>query len=130
MSLSRNLAVQNADEIMTMRLTVQHHHIRSTDAVDAVIEERIIALQPRLEIEEARVRLEYRKEVSPAFRVQVHLVTPGPDLLAEGQDHTVRAAIAKVMASLEQKIGCRQLKRGQRIKSNLQPPSMLRAKRP
>jgi ribosome-associated translation inhibitor RaiA len=112
-----------------MKLTVQHFHIRSIAAVDTLIEERIIALQPRLQIEEANVRLEHQQESSPAFRVHVHLVTPGPDLLAEGRDHTIRAAIDKVMAELEQKITLRWFKRSQRIKSNLQSPSALRAKR-
>ena len=112
-----------------MKLNVQHIHIRSTDAVDTLIEDRIIALQPRLQIEEANVRLEHRREISPAFRVHVHLVTPGPDVLAEGRDHTIRAAVEKVMADLEQKIAYRWLKRTQRVKSNLQSPSALRAKR-
>ena len=112
-----------------MKLNVQHIHIRSTDAVDSLIEDRIIALQPRLQIDEANVRLEHRREISPAFHVHVHLVTPGPDVLAEGRDHTIRAAIEKVMADLEQKITNRWLKRTRRVKSNLQSPSALRAKR-
>ena len=112
-----------------MKLNVQHIHIRSTDAVDTLIEDRIIALQPRLQIEEANVRLEHQQESSPAFHVHVQLVTPGQDLLAEGRDHTIRAAIDKVMADLEQKITIRWFRRSQRIKSNLQSPSALRAKR-
>ncbi len=111
-----------------MKMNVQHIHIRSTDALDTLIEERILALQPRLQIDEANVRLEHQRESSPAFRVHVHLVTPGPDLLAEGRDHTIRAAIEKVVADLEQKVTSRRLKRTQRIKSNLQSPSALRAK--
>jgi ribosomal subunit interface protein len=110
-----------------MKLNVQHIHIRSTDAIDALIEDRILALQPRLQIDEANVRLEHQRESSPSFRVHVHLVTPGPDLLAEGRDHTIRAAIEKVVADLDQKITSRRLKRTQRIKSNLQSPSALRA---
>ena len=127
--LGLRLIGQTAHKRETMKLTVQHFHIRSTDAVDTLIEERILALQPRLQIEEANVRLEHRREISPAFRVHVHLVTPGPDVLAEGRDHTIRAAIEKVMADLEQKIAFRWFKRSQRIKSNLQSPSALRAKR-
>jgi ribosome-associated translation inhibitor RaiA len=112
-----------------MKLTVQHFDIRSTNVVDTLIEERILALQSRLQIDEANVRLEHRREVSPAFRVRVHLVTPGPDVLAEGHDHTIRAAIDKVMADLEHKITHRWLKRTQRLKSNLQSPAALRARR-
>ena len=105
-----------------MRLTIRHRHLRSTHAVDAVIEERILALEPRLDIEAADVWLEHHRESSPAFRVHVHLVTPGPDLLAEGRDHTLRAAIRKALNELEQRIGHRRLKRTQRLKSNLHSP--------
>lgn len=112
-----------------MKLNIQHIHIRSTDAMDSIIENRIIALQPRLQIDEANVRLEHRREISPAYHVHVHLVTPGPDVLAEGRDHTISAAIEKVIADLERKITFRWFKRTQRIKSNLSSPSALRAKR-
>ena len=45
------------------------------------------------------MRLERRHEGSPPFRVSVHLVTPGPDVFAESCDHTLHAAIGKVMDS-------------------------------
>jgi ribosome-associated translation inhibitor RaiA len=105
-----------------MKLTVQHFDIRSTNDVDTLIEERILALPPRFKIDEANVRLEHRLDLSPAFRVHVHLVTPGPDVLAEGRDHTIRAAIDKVMAQLEHKINLRRRKRTRRFNSNLQSP--------
>ncbi len=109
-----------------MKLTLEHHHLRSTDELDSLIEERILALQPRLQIDEANVRLEHRRESSPAFRVHVHLVTPGPDVLAEGRDHTLRAAIEKVMAALEARIGDRIEKRHRRVRGNLQEPTRMR----
>jgi ribosome-associated translation inhibitor RaiA len=84
-----------------MKLTLEHHHLRSTDELDSMIEERILALQSRLQIDEANVRLARHYETSPAFSVHIHLVTPGPDVLAEGRDHTLRAAIEKVMTGLE-----------------------------
>jgi ribosomal subunit interface protein len=103
-----------------MKITVQHFDIRSTNALDALIEERILALESELQIDEANVRLERRGEASPAFRVHVHLVTPGPDVMAEGRDHTIRAAIDKAMAQLERKIAGRSFTRVRRLKSNLQ----------
>lgn len=109
-----------------MKLTVQHHHLRSTDDLDSLIEERILALQPRLQIDEANVRLECRFEESPAFSVRIHLVTPGPDVVAESRDHTIRAAVIKVMAALEEKTGRRALKRFRRIRNNLQAPALTR----
>jgi ribosome-associated translation inhibitor RaiA len=109
-----------------MQLTVQHHHVRSSDDLDSLIENRILALQPRLQIDEAMVRLECRYQESPAFSVRVRLATPGPDVLAEGRDHTLRAAIEKVMAKVEAKIGGRLEKRRRRIRSNRQEPALLR----
>ena len=95
-----------------MKLTVKHVDMRSTNVVDTLIEERIFALQPRLQIEEASVRLEHRP-TSPPFRVSVHLVIPGPDIVVEEQDHTIRAAIEKVMSRLEENVSGRALRRKQ-----------------
>ena len=93
-----------------MKLTVQHVHVRSDDELDTLVEERILALEPLLLIEEAKVRLECSWQESPAFRVGIHLVTPGPDVEAEGRDHTLRAAIEKGIAELEEKIEARSRK--------------------
>jgi ribosome-associated translation inhibitor RaiA len=107
-------------------MTIQHTFVRSTDAVDSLIEERIFALQPRIEIEEARIRLEHSRHASPAYRVAVHLVTPGPDLKAEGRDHTLRAAIEKAVARLDSLIVNKGIKRMRRQRSKLQAPSSIR----
>ena len=68
----------------------------------------------------ASVRLAYRRDASPAYRVNVHLVTPGPDVFAEGCDHTLRAAFGKMMTALKNKLSGRDAKRLCRLKSNLQ----------
>jgi len=112
-----------------MKLTLAHHRLRSTDELDSLIEERILALQTRLRIEEANVRLEHSRESSPAFCVHVHLVTPGPDVFAEGRDHTVHAAINKVMAEVQRQIGHRTQKRMRRVRANLQTPRWTSADR-
>lgn len=109
-----------------MKMTVQHINVRSTDSVDSLVEDRILALQPRLEIEEARVRLEHRYDLSPPFRVSIDIVTPGPDLHAEDQDHTLKAAIAKVMETLEAKIAEREDKKTRRVRGNHQAPAVSR----
>jgi ribosome-associated translation inhibitor RaiA len=112
-----------------MKLTLQHFDIRSTDALDTLVEERILGLGPRLRIDEANVRLERHRGASPAFRVQVHLVTPGPDVLAEGRDHTIRAALEKVLTELELKINGRALERRRRVRGNCQAPATQRPHR-
>jgi len=105
-----------------MMLTVQHLSVRSTNALDSWIERQIFALLPALAIEEARVRLVRRRATSPAFEVKVHLVTPGPDVFAEGRDHTLRAALDKVMARLRAKIAGRP---GRRRRRMAPPPARL-----
>jgi ribosome-associated translation inhibitor RaiA len=109
-----------------MKLHVQHHQVRSTDELDSLIENRILALQPRLQIDEANVRLEGCFQESPAFSVRIHLVTPGPDVLVERRDHTLRAAIEKVMAELEAKVVSRFEKRRRRVRGKMQEPALLR----
>jgi ribosome-associated translation inhibitor RaiA len=103
----------------TMRLNVQHLNIRSLDALDSWVEQQILALGERRQIDEANVRLECRFESSPPFAVRIHLVTPGPDLFAESRDHTLRAAFTKALAQLREQITSRAGKRLQRLKSNL-----------
>jgi len=105
-----------------MKMTLQHFSVRSTDSLDSWVETRIFSLQPRLQIDEANIRLEHRRETSPAYRVHVHLVTPGPDVFAEGRDHTLRAAFEKVMGDLLGKITGRSTRRRQRLRSNLSSP--------
>jgi ribosomal subunit interface protein len=106
-----------------MKLNLQHHNVRSTHALDSLIENRILALQPRLRIDEAHVRLECRFESSPPFGVRIHLVTPGPDVFAEGRDHTIHAAIHKALGEIESRLDHREAKRQQRARSNLQAPA-------
>ena len=110
-----------------MKLIVQHHKIRSTDELDSLLEERIFELEPRLQIDEARVRLECRWGASPAYRVAIHIVTPGPDLEAEGLDHTIHAAIGKAFLDLETRLRDREHKPIRRVRSNLQTPVALRS---
>jgi ribosome-associated translation inhibitor RaiA len=102
-----------------MKLFLRHHSIRSTDTLDAWVEHQIFSLRPRLQIDEANVRLTHQPGASPAYEVNVHLVTPGPDVFAEGRDHTLRAAVRKVMAQLRNKISERANRRLRRLKSNL-----------
>ena len=106
-----------------MKLNVQHHNLRSTHEVDLLIENRILALEPRVQIDEAKVRLECRFESSPAFGARIHLVTPGPDVFAEGRDHTIRAAVRKAVSEVESKLSHREVKRRQRVRSTLKAPA-------
>ena len=101
-----------------MKLTVQHKNIRSTNQLDSWVEEQIISLQPALHIDEANISLARDDDASPAFQVKAHLVTPGPDVFADGRDHTLQAAFHKLMESLRGKIGSRATRRQKRQKAH------------
>ena len=101
-----------------MKLTVQHKNVRSTNELDSWVEEQIISLQPVLQIDEANITLARDEDASPSFQVKAHLVTPGPDVFAEGCDHTLQAAFHKLMESLRGKIGNRATRRQKRQKNH------------
>ena len=103
----------------TMRLNLQHLNLRSLDTLDSWVEKQILDLGRARQIDEANVRLERLENASPAYQVNVHLVTPGPDVFAESRDHTLRAAFEKVIKQLREQITSRATKRLQRLKSNL-----------
>lgn len=106
-----------------MKMTLQHVHVPSTDAMDTLIEKGVFALQPRVHIDEAIVRVEWNEGQSPAFKAHVHLVTPGPDLEAEGMDHSLRAAVSKMFKALRAKVDARCLKRAIRLKESSKRPA-------
>ena len=87
------------------------------------MEKQILALGQVRQIDEANVRLVRHENASPAYQVNVHLVTPGPDVFAETRDHTLRAAFQKAMKQLHEKITSRDVKRLQKQKSNLSAPA-------
>ena len=102
-----------------MRLNLQHLNLRSLDSLDSWVEKQILALGQVRQIDEANIRLIRLENASPAYQVNVRLVTPGPDVFAESRDHTLRAAFEKVMKQLREQITSRATKRQQRLKSNL-----------
>lgn len=102
-----------------MRLNLQHLNLRSLDTLDSWVEKQIFALGQMRQIDEANIRLIRLENGSPAFQVNVHLVTPGPDVFAESRDHTLRAAFVKVMKQLRDKLTNRASKQVQRLKGNV-----------
>ena len=102
-----------------MRLNLQHLNLRSLDTLDSWVEKQILALGQARQIDEANIRLVRLENASPAYQVNVHLVTPGPDVFAESRDHTLRAAFAKVMKQLRDTITHRAARRVHKMKSQL-----------
>lgn len=97
-----------------MKFILTHRHHEPSPSFIALVKQRIESLREALQIDEAHVLLERQPEASPAFRVTAHLVTPGPDVFAEAVDHTLRAALDKMIGQLEARIDHRHQKRARR----------------
>lgn len=102
-----------------MRLHVQHFNLRAPEPDDSWVRTQILSLGKVRQIDAAHIRLIRLLDSSPAYHVRVHLVTPGPDVVAEERDHTLRAAFGKVMRRIRDEIRGRAEKRLLRAKSNL-----------
>ena len=86
-----------------------------------LVEGRIKRLYNLAAIASARVTLERRREIKPRFKVKALLEVPGPDFHAEASDHTLPAALHKVIRNLERQIQSRRSRLAQRRKAQGQP---------
>jgi hypothetical protein len=109
-----------------MRITIKHKGIASVDRWDRMIEDGLFALADRVRVEEARVVIERRWDGHVPYRASTHIVTPGPDITADGVDHTLQAAIVKMLRVLDTGVRQRLHRRVQRVKSNLTAPAISR----
>ena len=97
-----------------MKFIFTHRQHQPSPAFTGLVKQRLESLREVLQIDEARVLIERRLEASPPFRITAHLVTPGPDVLADAVDHTLRAALDKLIGQLDGRIDHRQQKRARR----------------
>jgi ribosome-associated translation inhibitor RaiA len=86
-----------------MKLILSHARLPQALKLEGWIKNSIHSLLPLLRIDEAQVSIEHQADKSPAYRATAHLKVPGPDLRAEGVDHTVRTALDRVLAQLRQR---------------------------
>ncbi|MEY4482565.1 MAG: hypothetical protein RL693_17 [Verrucomicrobiota bacterium] len=101
-----------------MKLTLTNiNHVPSASLIE-MLEAQLKSLQPDLQIDEARVRIEHLADQSPPFHMAIHLVTPGPDILVEAKDHTLRAAMLKSFEAISLKMDHRHLKRAKHKDEN------------
>ncbi len=108
-----------------MKFFIKHSAINPVKAVDARVRKHLGKLEPLRQIDEAIVHLAREREASPPYRVRVQLVTPGPDVFAEARDHTLGAALRKVVKRLVRIIGARAGKQRARLKNNMRTPAHL-----
>ena len=97
-----------------MKIFFEHHNVRTNDTLHSAVEQQIGEFTPALKIDEAQIELVHQHHASPPYVAKAHLVTPGPDVFAEGRDHTLQAALHKMMNLLRAKIGSRATRRQKR----------------
>ena len=84
-----------------------------------LVEAQLKKLEGLAAIASAQVTLEWQHESTPPFRVVTWLEIPGPDIHAEAHDHTLQAALLKVVKDLERQIRSRKNRRLERWKRKL-----------
>lgn len=96
------------DAVMTTQ--VQFNGFNARPGVRALIEDGLRDLRTLTLITAATVRLERRRECSPAMQAQVNLAVAGPDIHVTAADHTVQAVWLKALKNLRRQIERRKTK--------------------
>jgi len=107
-----------------MRIVIKHVGLRADAESDAAIEQHLFAVADEVNINAANVVVERRGDGGAAFRVAVHIETPGLDVKAEGADQTLNAAVLKFGRHLKAQVKSRAARRVGRAKTNLQAPPL------
>lgn len=110
------LPVMNTKPIS--HITVKTLNIKKGDKVVDWLKSRIAELSRMRKLDAAEVLLEYQHHQTPGYRVKAHLATPGPDITAEGRDHTIYAAATRTLNELHKKIKTRQAAIRSRFRRN------------
>lgn len=103
-----------------MKTTLRFRGLNAHPSWQTIVQDELQRIEGLAAIASAQVTLERQREVKPAFRVQAQLEVPGPDFHAEAADHTLPAALRKVVNDLEHQIRSRLARRVERRRSNLQ----------
>lgn len=105
-----------------MKIQLQILGLNANASLRAWLKQQLERLHSLIPVTTAEVRLEQQRDQTPAFRAQVHLAVPGPDIHADACDHTLEAAWLKVAKSLRQQIERRKARQQLRLKSHRQHP--------
>jgi ribosomal subunit interface protein len=102
-----------------MQIILQYRGLNPRTSWQELVESQLKKLESLAAIASARVILEWQPETRPAFRVRVLLEVPGPDYHAEAWDHTLEAALLKVVKNLQRQMRSRKNRRADKRKTNL-----------
>jgi hypothetical protein len=85
-----------------MNIILRYRGLNARPFLTTLVEGQLNRLQALTAIASARVSLEWTHEAKPRSRVTIWLEVPGHDYHAEARDHTIQAALLKVVKSLEE----------------------------
>src|SRR6266404_3570247 len=103
-----------------MNIILRYRGLKPRVVWQGLVEAQLRKLQDLAAIASARITLEWQHQIKPAFLVLASLEVPGPDFHAEASDHTVQAALLKVVNNLERQIRLRKKRRLDKRKTNSQ----------
>lgn len=94
--------------------------VKATSSLARQLKEQISGLRALIPIDSAEAVLERMSHPNGAFRLQVHLAVPGPDLRVESTGYTMQETLLKMHKELTRQIQMRRLRR--RDERNLRRP--------
>ena len=103
-----------------MKLTIRYRFLNARAIWQGLVERHLKGLEKLAAIASAHVTLERQPDARPPFRVHALLEVPGPDFHAEASDHTLQAAMLKVVRNLEHQIKIRRARHKDRRKTSRQ----------
>jgi ribosomal subunit interface protein len=108
-----------------MKIQFQIRGLNGSASLRVWLEQQLERLHNLLPVTTANVVLERQFDNAPAFRAQVHLAVPGPNIHAAACDHTLEAVWLKVTKNLRQQIERRKFRQHQKLKSRRQHPAIV-----
>ncbi len=101
---------------LNLPMNIRLRRINPPSAVKTttLLRDRLLSLARIRKIDAAHLSLEREPEAS-TFRVSAHLETPGPDIRAEGRDHTLHAAALRALKQLQRHVRARNARRRERL---------------
>jgi ribosomal subunit interface protein len=107
-----------------MKIEFRIRGLNASAGLRAWLKKQLERLHNLIPVSTAEVMLERERDSAPAFRAQVHLAVPGPDIHAAARDHTLEAAWLKVTRDLRQQMERRKVQQQLRHKGHRQHPLM------
>ena len=106
---------------LPLNIRLRRINAPSAAKTTSLLREQLLSLARIRKIDAAHLSLERDPEAT-TFRVSAHLETPGPDIRAEGRDHTLHAAALRVLAQLQRHIRSRNARRRERLSDRAAHP--------